>query len=340
MSALGEPDVRLEIALVRELEIAYSSGNPVAVMEGALPYQWANACHDLFEAGRLDVLEFAVCYLHKIYPDLTYLDTLQAFFDGIPRHLPEPLPFCEDPTAEIQIVRRPDCDNVLLCFCACQGTLGLPVNLMHQWLGRCPVSLVYIKDLRDRWGGCGFPSLGPDRDAAIAGLRRIARQLGGKRIYTLGVSHGGYAALYYGLRLDAAAVLNLAGATDLTLDFVESVGPVHQEYLNLRELAPEYTMNLRESYAAAPHKPHVFLAYSAGHPRDRRQAERMAGLPNVELLPVDHAQHNTIDPLIRRRQLMPLLDRLLSTRGPRRRGHQTGAPIFRVDKYILARLGF
>src|SRR5580704_12157155 len=142
MSALSEPDVRLEIALVRELEIAYSSGNAVAVVEHAVPYQWANACHDLFEAGRLDVLEFAVCYLHKIYPDLTYLDTLQAFLDGIPRHLPEPLPFCEDPTAEIQIVRRPDCDNVLLCFCACQGTLGLPVNLMHQWLGRCPVSLV------------------------------------------------------------------------------------------------------------------------------------------------------------------------------------------------------
>lgn len=305
--------VRLEIALVRELEIAYSSGTAIPVVEHALPYQWANACHDLFELGRLDVLEFAVRHLHAIYPELTYLATLRAFFDAIPRHLPEPLAFCEDPTAEIQIVWRRNCDKVLLCFCACQGTLGLPVNLIHQWLGRSPASLVYIKDLRDHWGACGFPSLGPDRPSAVAAFRRIADQVGGKRIYTLGVSHGGYAALHYGLQLEAVAVLNLAGATDLTPDFVNSLGPAPQDYLNLRELAPEYTVNLRDSYAAAPHKPHVFLAYSAGHPRDRRQAERMAGLPNVELVTVDYAQHNVIDPLIRNGELMPLLERLLST---------------------------
>jgi hypothetical protein len=325
VSAFHEPDtileparngtdapVRLEIALVRELEVAYASGTAVAVVEHALPYQWANACHDLFEAGRLDVLEFAVRHLHAIYPDLTYLATLRAFFDAIPRHLPAPLDFCEDPTAEIQIVRRPDCDKVLLCFCACHGTLGLPVNLIHQWLGRAPASIVYIKDLRNLWGGCGFPTLGPDRASAVAAFRRIADQVGGKRIYTLGVSHGGYAALYYGLELEAVAVLNLAGATDLTPEFVESLGPIHQEYLNLRELAPEYTVNLRHSYTSAPHKPHVLLAYSAGHPRDRRQAERMAGLPDVELVAVDHAQHNVIDPLIRNWEFMPLLQRLLS----------------------------
>jgi hypothetical protein len=305
--------VRLEIALVRELEIAYLSGTAIAVIEHAMPYQWANACHDLFEVGRLDVLEFAVRHLHAIYPKLTYLATLQAFFDAIPRHLPAPLAFCEDPTAEIQIVQRPNCDNVLLCFCACQGTLGLPVNLIHQWLGRCPTSLVYIKDLRNYWGGCGFPALGPDRASAVAAFRRIAEQIGGKRIYTLGVSHGGYAALHYGLELGAVAALNLAGATDLTPDFVNSLGPIHPEYLTLRKLAPEYTVNLRDCYAAAPHKPYVFLAYSAGHPRDRRQAERMAGLPNVELVAVDHAQHNAIDPLIRNRELMPLLERLLTT---------------------------
>jgi hypothetical protein len=308
-----DADVRLEIALVRELKIAYSSGSAIAVVEHALPYQWANACHDLFELGRLDILEFAVRHLHAIYPELTYLATLQAFFDAIPRDLPEPLAFCEDPKAEIQIVLRPNCDKVLLCFCACQGTLGLPVNLIHQWLGRSPASLVYIKDLRNYWGGCGFPALGPDRTSAIAAFRRIADQVGGKRIYTLGVSHGGYAALHYGLELGAVAVLNLAGATDLTPDFVTSLGPIHKEYLTLRELAPDYTVNLRDSYAAAPRKPHVFLAYSAGHPRDRRQAERMAGLPNVELVEVDYAQHNAIDPLIRSRELMPLLARLLST---------------------------
>jgi hypothetical protein len=311
-SAVDAPE-RLEVALVRELEIAYFSGAAVAVVAHASPYQWANACHDLFEAGRLDVLEFAVRHLHKIYPDLTYLATLQAYFDAIPRHLPAPPAFFENPAAEVQIVRRPDCDKVLFCFCACQGTLGLHVNLIHQWLGRAPASLVYIKDLQELWGGCGFPTLGPDRASAVAALRRIADQLGGKRIYTMGVSKGGYAALYYGLALEAVAALNLGGATDLRPDFVESLGPVEQQYLKLRELAPDYTLNLRDCYACAPRKPHVLLAYSAGHPRDRRQAHQMAGLPNVELVAVDYGHHNTIDPLIRNGEFMSLLERLLST---------------------------
>jgi hypothetical protein len=50
---------------------------------------------------------------------------------------------------------------------------------------------VYIKDFRNLGGGGGFPTLGPDRAAAITGLQRIAGEVNGDRIYTLGVSLGG-----------------------------------------------------------------------------------------------------------------------------------------------------
>jgi pimeloyl-ACP methyl ester carboxylesterase len=146
-------------------------------------------------------------------------------------------------------------------------------------------------------------------------LQRIADEVGGRRIYALGVSMGGYAALYYGLQLGAEGVLNLAGATDFTPSFVESLEPVAPEYLGLRQVAPDYTVNLRETYACATRRPHVIIAYSAGNPRDRQQAERMAGLPNVELVAVDYAQHNVLDPLIRNGEFLPLLQRLLSTEG-------------------------
>jgi pimeloyl-ACP methyl ester carboxylesterase len=311
--AVSEAPRRLEVTLVHELEIAYSSGTAPAVVAHASPYQWANACHDLFEVGRIEIVEYAARYLHPIYPELTYLATLAAFFDAMPRHPPAPLPFCDEPAVEIQVVRRPNCDNVLLCFCAAEGTLGLPVNFIHQWLGRLPVSLVYIKDFRDLSGGGGYPTLGPDRASAVAAFRRIADEIGGKRIYTLGVSLGGYAALYYGLELGAVSILNLAGATDFTPEFVNRLGSVPQKYLNLCEFAPDYLRNLRDSCASAAHKARVLIAYSAGHPRDRQQAERIAGLPNVELVAVDYAQHNVIDPLIRQREFMPLLCRLLST---------------------------
>jgi hypothetical protein len=310
----GEVHQRLEVALVSELEVAHSSGTAPAVVAHASGYQWANACQDLFEAGRIDIVEYAARYLRPIYPELTYLTTLVALFEAMPRHPPAPLAFRNEPTEEIQVVRRSDCDTVLLCFCAAEGTLGLPVNFIHQWLGRLPTSLVYIKDLRNLCGGCGFSTLGPDRASAVAAFRRIAGKIGGKRIYALGVSLGGYPALYYGLELGAVSVLSLAGATDYTPEFVNTLGPIPQAYLNLRERAPDYIRNLRDSCASALHKTRVLIAYGAGNPRDRQQAERIAGLPNVELIAVDYAQHNVIEPLIRQRDFLPLLDRFLSTR--------------------------
>jgi hypothetical protein len=301
---------RLENALVRELEIAYSSGAPI--VKHASPYQWGNACHDLWEAGRIDLVDYAVRHLHLIYPDLTYLTSLLALLDALPRQMPPAVAFCDDPAAEIQIIRRPNCQDVLFCFCAQNGTLGVPLNFAHQWVGRCPASLVYIKDFRHLCGGCGYPTLGPDRVSAVAAFRRIADELHANRIYTLGVSLGGYAALYYGLELKAAAVLTFAGAINLTPDFVESLGPIAKYYLTLRKLAPDYTKNLRDSFGTAAHAPRLTIAYSARYPYDRRQAEQMAGLENVELVAVDYAQHNVVDPLIREHRFLPLLQRFFA----------------------------
>jgi pimeloyl-ACP methyl ester carboxylesterase len=173
---------------------------------------------------------------------------------------------------------------------------------------------VYIKDFRGLFGGCGYPSLGSDRASSVAVLRRLTDEVGGKRIYTLGVSIGGYPALYYGLQLGAVAVLSLAGATDLSPDFVEGLGPVSPTYRNFLQQAPDYAKDLREIYASAKQRPHVLLAFGGGNLRDRQQAERMSGLPNVELVAVDgYTQHNVVDPLIRQGNYLCLLNRLLST---------------------------
>jgi hypothetical protein len=108
-------------------------------------------------------------------------------------------------------------------------------------------------------------------------------------------------------------VLSLAGATDLTPGFIERLGPVSPTYRNLLQQAPDYTKSLYQDYASAQHKPHVLLAFSADNYRDCQHAERMLGLPNVELFPVrGSTQHNVVDPLIRQGEYLRLLHRLLS----------------------------
>jgi hypothetical protein len=292
----------------------------------ASPYGWALACHDMFEAGSIDVLDYAARHLHAAHPELEYVANLVAWFDAVPRHLPPPRPFRDDPAADVQVVRAPDSDAVLICFCAARGTLGLPVNFVHQWLGRLPASLVYLKDARDLFGALGFPSLAPDRSGSIAALRDLARELGGNRIYTLGVSRGGYAATYYGLELGAQAVLSLAGATDLTGEFVNAMKPASEIYLRMLRAAPDYAVNLGERYRSAQEWPQVMIAFSSGYQRDRAQAERMAGVLDVELIAVDgKAQHNVIDLLIRQGTLWGLLNRLLAS-DRQVRCEESGAP--------------
>jgi len=298
--------------LIRRWEIAHRSGKQPRLWR-ASPVKWALACHEMFEAGRIDVLEYAARRLHAAYPELEYLTKMVAWFDAVPRYLPPPLAFTDDSATEVQIVRRAESDAVLLCFCAQEGTLGLPLNFVHQWLGRVAASLVYIKDFQDMSGALGFPSIASGRSQSVVALRTIAEKLGGKRIYTLGVSAGGYAAMYYGLQLNAVAVLSLAGATDLTRAFVETLNPVPAVCFRVLDMAPDYAVSLREPYAAAKQRPHLLIAFNAKFARDRAQAERMAGLPNVELIAVDGApQHNVVDPLIRAGQFLDLLHRLLA----------------------------
>lgn len=297
-----------------ELEISFRHGR-LPALDHATPHEWALACHEFFDGGRLDIAEYAARYLHPIYPELEFLSTLVALFDAVPDHLPPAAPFRDDPDADIQVVHRPDAEAVVLCFCARQGTLGLPLNFVHHWLGRLPASLVYLKDFRNLGGALGYPSLGGDRQASVGALRRMSHDLGATRFYALGVSFGGYAALHYGLQIGAEAVLSLAGWTDLTRD--SSDMPIFDVPFGqrVRDQAPDYACDLQISYAAAERRPRALLAFSAGYPHDRRQAERMARLPGVELVPVrDYSRHNVVDPLIRRREFLPLLLRLISER--------------------------
>lgn len=306
--------------LIRELEIAHSKRLPVE-FDRASPVQWAAACHALWDGGRVAIAEHTAVHLQARYPEMAYFAWLTELFRAVPTDMPLPIPFTDRPEEEIQCLIRPNCRSILLVFCAREGTLGHPLNFVHQWLGRLPASLIYIKDVRNLCGAAGFSTLGPDRASSVVALREMIRACGAERICTLGVSMGGYAALSYGLDLGARAALCLAGATDLTPEFMKQLGPLPAEYIALRKQAPDYLRNLRDAYAAAEQSPAVMIAYSAGHDQDRMRAMQMAGLPNVEILAVDHAAHNVVDPLIRRKMFLPLLQSLLTMKAYVRESH-------------------
>ena len=177
------------------------------------------ACEHLLETGRIAAAEQEIRRLHAALPSLPYAESMTRVFDAAREDSAPLLDFTDDPALDVNVARRPNCDRVLLVFCGLRNRPGLPTALIHEWLGRLPVSVVYLRDFRKSVGVLGYPSLGPDRRSSVEGLKRLVNDLGGRRIYTFGNSSGTFSALHYGLDLEARAVLCMSGPTTLTREF-------------------------------------------------------------------------------------------------------------------------
>jgi amino acid adenylation domain-containing protein len=274
---------------------------------------WQDAINILLARGDLKEAEYGVRRIHPAYPELPYPRNLCEVFDHLPAADAQPA-FKDDAEKEVQVVRNGNADAALLLFCGNMDRLGLPLPLIHRWLGRLPAHLVYLRDFRRLFFMAGFSSLGGDREVAFCRLRTIISSLGARRLVCYGNSAGVFAALHYGLHLNAEAVLGVSGPTNLSAEF--------NAHLNSRRSAARLRAEVRlpclamsQAYAAPKRRPRVWLVYGDSHWDDRLQAEDMGGLPDVVLQPLaDFSGHNTIPESIARglfdQQLQFLVDSL------------------------------
>src|SRR5262249_37523749 len=237
--------------------------------------------------------------LQETFPRFAFAQNLCEMYDRMPVADGQ-LPFAEAGDKEVQIVPHSASDAVLLLFCGRSHRLGLPLPVMHRWLGLLPASLIYLRDFRLLFYLKGLPSLGADRAATLAALREIVASLNGRRLFCCGSSVGTYAALHYGLDLGAEAVIGFAGTIKLDLEFNQQT-PMEQTIARLHQELPNGAIDLREAYAGAERAPRVHIVCGDGAWDDRMQAETLAGLPTVTFDCLnDCATHNVTMELIRR----------------------------------------
>jgi amino acid adenylation domain-containing protein len=221
------------------------------------------------------------------------------------------LPFEDDRTKDVQIVKHDRAQTVLLLFCEDYHQLGLPLPRMHGWFGRLNASLIYLRDFRRCYYLHGVSSLGASRLATLAELRRIITSLGAERVLCFGVSAGVFAALSYGLDLKAEAVLCMGGATSLSPEFKARMA-TQQRIIASQTGISNIELDLRRLYANALQPPRVHLVYGQDFWLDRCHAEHMAGLPSITLQPVENCDvHNVVLDLIGREQFEEVLQWLM-----------------------------
>jgi pimeloyl-ACP methyl ester carboxylesterase len=276
--------------------------------------RWAAAIDELFGAGRMEAAEHAVRYLNASFPSLDYARNLCGIFDRLPAR--SDLPFIDDLSKDVQVVPRAGSDTVLFAFCGRAHRLGLPLTAVHRWFSQIPANLVYLRDFRRVYYLDGLPGFGPTRDATLAAMRRLAASLGARRIICYGTSLGTFAALHYGIDLEAEAVLCLAGSTNLSPEF-NAQRPRTAAMQRVQSELPGSVVDLRQLYASAQRPPRVFFVCSENNWDDRIHADYLAGLPcvTVDIIKNDDS-HNVIIELIKRGKFPEVLNQLMPSQKP------------------------
>ncbi|HEV7455613.1 MAG TPA: hypothetical protein VGN96_02455 [Roseococcus sp.] len=184
-------------------------------------------------------------------------------------------------------------DRALIVFAGGGRGFWPLVNELHGVLRGCGAHLIYLRDLGGSFYLAGDPDLGiADYAGVLALLRGQAEALGATRLACLGNSAGGYAALRYALDLGAEAALAFSMPTNPQARHDPQVSPALH---GIARRNPGLVLDLAQAYAAVPRPPRAILCFGDGHEGDRREAERMKGLPGVRLVVAEGlADHGAI----------------------------------------------
>ena len=186
-----------------------------------------------------------------------------------------------------------------------------------------PFNRILVRDIRNSWYHRGIPGLGSHVDEVAASLRGLVRSIRPSRVLTIGQSMGGYAAILFGMLLDADRIIAFGPLSHLDPD--EAVRSGALRFLSImRALAdrPPKTgyydldqLGARLDYRGSLH---VIFGTSPGHDDgvsgnlDVVHALRLARRPNVTLHPFPESDHLIIPWLIDHDLIDGLLGELLS----------------------------
>ena len=176
--------------------------------------------------------------------------------------------------------------KVLLAFLGVGHRFWMQIAALHPFLTPHSAHVLYLCDTTWSSYMLGVDSVGSGYQAALAGLRDICRTLaeGEAEIFCYGTSMGGFAALRYGLDLDARKVLAIDAVTTLTGE----VGELRvQDERVLSERLGDLALDLKPLYLQREAVPEVSLYYAECNGRDAAHAERFADVSRARVIAVE-----------------------------------------------------
>jgi pimeloyl-ACP methyl ester carboxylesterase len=225
-------------------------------------------------------------------------------------------------------------DTTIVCFAGLAlGFVGLPSYEFRKALGEADgrFNLIFIRDIRRFWYHLTPYGETNGLDFYTQQIQALVTQLKTRRLITVGVSAGGYAAMYFGWRLQADQVIAFSPQTDLIggalhLSWVKLlINPGwsrprqflqeqliigfflrHRAKLLKRKVSPNQ-WGILVPNAQQNQKTKTDVYYCQHNQLDRQQALKLSGLPGVTLHDCDCNLHNVAGYLRNQSQLFSVL---------------------------------
>lgn len=207
--------------------------------------------------------------------------------------------------------RGADGSTLIIAFAGGSQTLDVPVYQFFETTKTLGYDRILLRDKHYMFYHHGVDRKRRDWPSLLAYLEREIARLKPKRVISLGVSSGGYAALIAGHHLGVDFVHAFSPQTKIAID-PEGIRNARHSFNRWRIAISKRVY--REALDLVPMlqrwngKTRYFVHYGSGHPVDARFAERIAPLPSVTTLGYPCDAHAVAIFLAKKRFLGRLLE--------------------------------
>lgn len=206
--------------------------------------------------------------------------------------------------------------DVFLIFTGYGKQVGtVPLVLIDRLLAEHGASMIRLVDHTGLLYQNGIEQVAPDFETTVTQLKERIKALGGKRVFTLGTSGGGFGALRYGVTLGAENILTFSAPTNLQFDFLRK----HKDFRaravirRLNTLLTPEQLDIGKMLERHFYKPRIDVYYCAENSGDLAQAENIKHLPNVNLHPIDDSDdHSSVNVAFSKGYLKADIERMLN----------------------------
>jgi tetratricopeptide (TPR) repeat protein len=221
-------------------------------------------------------------------PDAAARHELQILLDRAPK-MPASAraAMTADPRRDVIIPEGANSDTAMLIFAGINDALSMPLEVFDRYVQPLDVLPIYLRDFNRLRYLTGIRSISYHYQGTIDGLRRMLREKGIKRLFTLGNCVGAFAAIRYGIELGAESIAAFHTPTYCPEETPSNFQVGHR-FLRIRLAAKvghemaDLKPFLEMRASGAP----IELFYDAENREDERYARRIAHVRGVHLNPL------------------------------------------------------